>query len=85
MQMYLNHYIWGFFTVLWNFLYFIIRIKSIRKFLTWKVGLTLETQAPKQANFYESQGIALKLKSMHTLHEKSMLYQPYILNQAESM
>ena len=49
------------------------------------MGLTLETQAPKQANFYESQGIALKLKSMHTLHEKSMLYQPYIPNQAESM
>ena len=41
--------------------------------------------ASKEANFYESQWIALKLKYMLPLLEKLMLYQSHIPNQAESI
>ena len=43
-------------------------------FLTLKIVLKLQIQAPKEANFYESQRIALKLIHMLSLLEKVMLY-----------
>ena len=45
----------------------------------------MQTHAPNDANFYESQWIALKLKNIHKLTEKVMLYQSQVPNQAESM
>ena len=50
-----------------------------------KKCLKLQTQAPNEANFYESQRIALKIKSIHLIHERIILYQSQVANQAESM
>ena len=74
MQIHINHYIYGLFRLLNTFFFFSIKIKYTFNFFTWNVGLKLQTQAPKEANFYESQRIALKLKSIHSLLEKFMLY-----------
>ena len=43
-------------------------------YITLKIVLKLQIQAPKEANFYESQRIALKLIHMPSLVKKVMLY-----------
>ena len=68
-----------------TFLFFIIKIKYFSNSLTQNNGLKLKTQAPKRANLYELQWIAFKLKNVHLVHKKSMVYESHIPNQAESM
>ena len=49
---------------------FLMLIISVT-FLIQNFGLKLHNQAPKCANFYESQWIALKLKNIRKLTKKS--------------
>ena len=54
------------------FLFLIVKTNYFCNFVIQNKGQNLHKQAPKWANFYESQWIALKLKNIHKLAEKIM-------------